>query len=357
MSSEIIRIHSDHYERHITIDIDVIESGISNEGFRLWAYIFSRPKDWTLNRSVLEKMLGSAYKVEQATAELKALGLLIITPIREKGRWAGHSWRVKGSVPAPDTVQPAPVSPYPVSPDLDTPDTVRPDPVSQDALKETPGVKETEELTLQSLLSSEHLTPFQPSPTSQVTVTQQHDPERQARKAMRDTLYRDLLAAGVAGVKANELMREHGMLACRQQLDWLPYREKIDNPGGYLPWAIRTGAPAPKGLPVTVKAKTEKAESASLMNAPVTSLDSTQLRALGCELWPAFLAAVEAGLSELTVAGPPHPLAPLEAGIYPIRQEQDAMLYIAMPNGQKRLMQPQLLPLFNWPGKGVGVAA
>lgn len=50
-----------------------------------------------------------------------------------------------------------------------------------------------------------------------------------------------LIREGVRGNTARDLVAEHGSAHCNFYLDALPHQRNIDNPGGWLRWAIQTG--------------------------------------------------------------------------------------------------------------------
>lgn len=77
------------------------EEGIylSPEAKLLWAYIFSRPENWNLNRKKMQELLGSDHKLRKATKELKDLKLLNIIPIHENGVFNGSDWVIAAELP------------------------------------------------------------------------------------------------------------------------------------------------------------------------------------------------------------------------------------------------------------------
>ncbi len=63
-----------------------------------------------------------------------------------------------------------------------------------------------------------------------------------------------LIREGVRGNTARDLVAEYGSARCNFYLDALPHQRNIDNPGGWLRWAIQTGPelniPAPEPEPL-----------------------------------------------------------------------------------------------------------
>jgi len=142
--SGITRIRNKSFEKWFTINLaihDLPADVLSTDGKAFHTYLASKPDGWEYNRDHAIKIIGSGHKVDKAGAELKALGLLKVEKIREKGRFVGFDWKIETEMP--DSIGD---SPFP-----DIPDPVTPDPVIQDTLKEIP---REEKLTL-----SEKLTP------------------------------------------------------------------------------------------------------------------------------------------------------------------------------------------------------
>lgn len=357
--SGITRVRPQRYQRHITIDIALVESDLSNEAFRLWVYLFSRPDNWQLNRSVMAQKLGSEYKLEKATKELKKVGLLVTKARHENGRYAGHDWLINGSITEPSPAK----SQHPEIQDLeyqdaeiqdleiqrlDIQDPVIQDPDIQDALKEQPGVKEQPRNTKSSSPSQVSSKALPPSPAREGPAGEGDD---QARRAKYEQLLRDMSAVGVPVAKARALAKAHGMLACQQQLDWLPYREGVEKPGKYLAWAIAEGKAAPPGLPAPVKAKAEAQQTAARVTSkPVRELSGDELQRLGELLWPGFRRVAEQGLAELTVTPETARPGGVPVGTYALGNDGQFQ-WITPPGGEDLILTAYHLPQFDWPGK------
>lgn len=167
--SAITRIRNKHFDRWFTVDLAIHELPahvLSPEGKAFHLYLSSRPDGWEYNRQAAINTLGSGYKVDKATAELKALELLEVRQVRQGGRYMGYEWhieaslseKVKAELSESDT--PDPELPDSDIPDPDTPDPEYQDPVIQETLKEIPLTKKLTLLKEQTITHDEPIDYF-----------------------------------------------------------------------------------------------------------------------------------------------------------------------------------------------------
>lgn len=161
-----------------------------------------------------------------------------------------------------------------------------------------------------------------------------------------------MAAAGLAVAEAKKLLQEFGLMACQQQLAWLPYRKGVEKPGDYLAWAIREGKRAPKDAPAPLLAKAEAQQAAAAVTSvPMQTLDSAGLQKLGELLKPSFERAIAEGLTELAVTPETHrPDCPVPVGVYRFGSS-GPYSWIVQPDGEDLILLTSHLPLFDWPGK------